>query len=162
MLDLENSSHSDVVFVKLTRGKVAVVDRRDAALVDGRNWHAVKKCGLWYAASRINYKIVYMHRWIMRPPPQMQIDHIDDDGLNNRRSNMRICTRFQNSLRRRRVNSSSGFRGVREHQGHWTATITLHGKRIYLGFFKDKTVAAQAYDAAAREHYGDFARLNFP
>ena len=148
--------------IPLTKGKVALVDDTDAARVDGQNWHAVVKSGIWYAAARINYKIVYMHRWLMRAPNDMEVDHIDDDGLNNTRRNLRICTSVQNKARRKRINTSSGFRGVQAHQGHWRTVITVQGKRIYVGFFTDKMDAARAYDAAAIKHYGEFARLNFP
>ncbi|MCK4959402.1 MAG: hypothetical protein KAT00_08370 [Planctomycetes bacterium] len=83
----------------------------------------------------------------------------------NRRSNLRICTRRENSWNRHCSRSGkSRYKGVHwsEERGRFRATITFHGKRVHLGYFRDEVKAAKAYDKAARKHYGEFAYLNFP
>ncbi len=93
------------------------------------------------------------------------IDHRDGNGLNNQRHNLRPATTAQNSRNRGRCrNNTSGYKGVTWYkpQRKWLASISIDGRRKHLGYFASKLDAALAYDAAAREYHGDFARLNFP
>ena len=106
-----------------------------------------------------------MHRLIMGfPPAPLVVDHINHDGLDNRRSNLRVITKKQNQGNRRSArNSSSKYLGVSKNKksGLFTAQIRLSdGKRICLGRFNDEIVAAMAYNRAASEVHGIFANLN--
>lgn len=91
------------------------------------------------------------------------VDHIDRDTLNNRRGNLRQCTAAQNIANGgKRRHNSSGYRGVVWYKGKWVAQIGHRRKLLYLGRFSTPEEAAIAYDAAARQLYGEFAGLNFP
>ena len=94
------------------------------------------------------------------------IDHINHEKLDNRRSNLRICTTSQNCANmniKRKNRGISGFKGVRYHSKNknWNARITIKRKEIHLGCFTDKDVAAKAYDLAAIKYFGEFALTNF-
>lgn len=108
-----------------------------------------------------------MHALIMKPHAGMMVDHKNGDGLDNQKSNLRICTNQQN-LRNRgktRVNTS-GYKGVyrekRSRPRPWVAEIRLNGKSKRLGRYADKKDAAKAFDVAAIFYHGDFAHVNFP
>jgi hypothetical protein len=104
-----------------------------------------------------------MHNVIMSFLEGYEIDHKDGDGLNNQRYNLRVTTHTQNMKNQRlRSNNTSGYKGVTWHKGagKWYAQIQVDGKRTYLGLFTILEDAARAYDTAALEHYGEFARLN--
>lgn len=110
-------------------------------------------------------KRVAMHRAIASPAPGMEVDHINGDGLDNRRANLRVCTKSQNQ-RGQRVqgrNKTSVFKGVcwLKDRSRWGAHIKVSRKSVYLGTFKSEIDAALAYDAAARTYFGEFARPNF-
>jgi hypothetical protein len=97
--------------------------------------------------------------------PGVDVDHIDDDPLNNRRSNLRIASRFQNlGNTRRRADNTSGFKGVSwsNRFRYWVASIGYAGAKRHLGCYPTAEQAAHAYDEAAREMFGEFARVNFP
>lgn len=101
-----------------------------------------------------------MHREIMRTPLGMDTDHIDHDRLHNCKSNLRVCTHRENQGNRKiAINNTSGFKGVSFYrpQKKWKAVIS----DIYLGYFTTPEEAAQAYDKAAIDYYGEFAKLNF-
>jgi hypothetical protein len=102
-----------------------------------------------------------MHRAILRAGDGHNVDHIDGDGLNNRRSNLRFATTAQNSANRgKQKNNTSGFKGVRWHKRdkRWRAVIGINGKTKQIGSFKTPEAAYDAYCAAARELHGVFAR----
>jgi len=111
-----------------------------------------------------NCKKVLMHRLIMNAQPTEDIDHHDGNGLNNRRRNLRPATVSQNlgNMRRLRSDGSSGFKGVHfvRKLGKWQARIQSQGKRVSLGCFATKELAAQAYDEAAKRIFGEFAATN--
>jgi len=92
-----------------------------------------------------------------------RVDHINGNGLDNRRSNLRIATSQQNNRNRKICNlNTSGFKGVRLDRNKWRADIRIDGKRKNLGRFVNPEAAAAAYDEAARKYFGEFATLNFP
>lgn len=108
--------------------------------------------------------IMLMHRQLMEAAKGEVVDHIDGNPLNNTRSNLRICSNTENVRNQRRhKNNTSGFKGVSWHanRGKWRAYITPNRKQIHLGLFDNTEDAARAYDAAALEHYGAYAKLNF-
>jgi hypothetical protein len=150
--------------IQLTRGKVALVDDEDHEYLSQWKWYALKTKNAFYAVRAVRtptgQKAVLMHRAILRCPQGKETDHIDHDGLNNQRSNLRICTKAENMHNRRPQGGASRFKGVVWSKvGHkWAARI----KHTYLGLFTDEVDAARAYDRAARELFGAFARPNFP
>jgi hypothetical protein len=89
-----------------------------------------------------------------------ELDHIDGDGLNNKISNLRPCTRSQNCANRRAVSNASGYRGVYRERNKWRAQIRTNGVTTSLGSFDDPVEAHAAYVAKAREIFGEFARVS--
>lgn len=157
---------SMAVEIPLTQGKVAIISPEDEHWVREFRWTAQRNSsGIWYARARILGWTVLLHRAIMGLPDHLVIDHINDNGLDNRRENLRLCTPRQNAINRRGA-GPSGYKGVyrAKNMRHrpWVASIRIDGQRTYLGAFTAPEDAARAYDAAALEHHGEFARLNFP
>lgn len=104
-----------------------------------------------------------MHRLIMAPPRHLFVDHINNDPLDNRRANLRLCTLQQNAMNAPGRGAVSGFKGVFLHRrsGRYYANITVDGRSHHLGSYVDPADAARAYDAAALAHFGEFAWINF-
>jgi hypothetical protein len=157
----------EIAFVPLTKGKEAAIDASDAALVGQHNWYAVaQRRGVYYAERTgppPEKRTIRMHRAILGEPFGFEVDHRDSDGLNNRRSNLRIATVAQNQWNRRtQVNSTSGFKGVTwsTREGKWRARISVNKQRIELGYFVDPTDANAAYLQAAERYHGEFSREN--
>jgi len=160
-----------VIKVPLTRGLFAIVDDADAALVLPYKWYAcpAPRRVTWYAARKLNGGRQYMHHVICPPPPGRGVDHIDGDGLDNRRENLRPATQKEQTRNRRPQGNkmSSPYKGVRWHSrktryrngGHWEAAITVDGKRIHRSAHSELE-AARLYNDLARQHFGEFAWLN--
>jgi hypothetical protein len=155
--------------IQLTQGKVALVDDADFEWLSQWKWFALKTGPKWYAARYI-YKpksIIYLHREILGlvVGDKQQGDHRNGDTFDNQRHNLRNCTPSQNQQNsRKRLKASSQYKGVvrNSKQRRWRACITYNSKQIYIGQFINEHHAARAYDAKARELFGEFARLNFP
>jgi hypothetical protein len=156
--------------VHVSDSHAATVDDGDYELVVGHKWRLRSGGKNVYAVTRIDGKEVFMHRLIMNAQPCHHIvDHVDGNGLNNCRANLRFCTRAEN-LRNSRWRATKGrtsrYKGVwrikKSCRRCWRAGITAN--RIYknIGSFYGEEEAARAYDAAAREKHGAFARPNFP
>jgi len=133
-------------------------------MISRHKWFTQKIGNKLYACSRINNKYVYMHRLIMglECGDSRKIDHIDGDGLNNTRNNLRVCTHRQNLQNRGcQHNCSSGLKGAYKCTASktWMSRICVNGKDIYLGTFKTSKNAAEAYKRAARKHFGEFANV---
>lgn len=152
--------------IVLTQGKVALIDDADYAWLNERRWHAKKMAGIWYAArfQRLGGKgvTILMHREIMATPGGLVVDHIDGDGLNCQRGNMRNCPQRDNIMNQRPQRArSSKYRGVRWRKGdRWEARIKINGRAMQLGCFATQEDAARSYNAAARTYFGAFARVN--
>jgi hypothetical protein len=157
----------------LSNGMKAIVDEADAHLFAGKTWHAWQHRNTWYArrlhCENGEQKLLLMHRVILSDAEE--VDHRDGDGLNNRRTNLRATTTAKNHFNMRaRTTGTSRFKGVAWYKRgkKWRAMIS--GGQYYqkthvpkhLGYFTDEEDAARAYDAAAREYFGEFAALNFP
>jgi hypothetical protein len=113
----------------------------------------------------VRVRQIPMHRWLMKAPRNKLVDHRDHNGLDNRRTNLRLATPRENAQNRRAMLTSRlGLKGVYRHKDRdvFEAAIRHKGKQFYLGRFKRKDDAARAYDKKARELFGEFAYLNFP
>lgn len=148
--------------IPLTRGLVATIDDEDFPLVSQHNWYAHRaKNGRWYARSN-KKPMIFMHRLILNASSSVQVDHVDNDGLNNRRSNLRTATQSQNNanIGPKRLRKTKGTY-LDKRCGSWRAEITVNSCHYYLGSYKTESEAAIAYDRAARKYFGEYARLNF-
>lgn len=148
--------------IPLTRGMVALVDDADsAAVLAASSWYASLCDGKWYARHWAGGRAESMHTFLMGVA---QVDHVNGDGLDNRRANLRPATSSQNSANRMRgSNNVSGFKGVGIYRnGRWRACIGRERRQIHLGYFDTAQEAARAYDVAARDLYGEFGAFNFP
>lgn len=147
----------------LTQGKTTLVDVEDFEYLNQYKWYCSFSGKKYYVKRAINNKYIYMHRQIMNPPVNMQIDHINGNSLDNRKNNLRICTNAQNTKNRKASkNNTSGYKRVHwdKHTNKWIAGITINRKTKYLGCFNVKEDAAKAYNEAAIKHYKEFAVLN--
>lgn len=150
--------------IELTQGKFAMVDDEDYEKLSNHEWCAALVRHVWYAHRRIGRTTISMHRVVMGlGNEEVQVDHIDGNGLNNQKSNLRICNYSENNWNsRKRLDNTSGFKGVNWHirLKKWCARIQVNGKRKNLGYFDTAEEASYAYDSASREYHGEFSRNN--
>ncbi len=152
--------------VQLTNGPVALVDDADLQIVRSMKWYAHYDHGTGkpYVRSTTNRGAVLLHRFLTNAPAGVPVDHKNGDGLDNRRSNLRLTDGSGNQANRATLpRNTSGFRGVTFNRrvGKWQATVRARGANYYLGLFQTAEEGARAYDAKARELFGEFARPNF-
>jgi hypothetical protein len=154
--------------ILLPKGLFTLVSPQDFEYLNGFNWciwSPKTSPHLHYAYRNIRIKGVrkkiFMHREILGNPPE-EVDHRDGDSLNNQRENLRVASTAQNQAnsRKHRDATSSRFKGVAYHKGAFQAQIQHNKKRIYLGRFRTEELAAETYNQAARNLFGNFARLN--
>lgn len=174
---MERHAHGGLLVptIPLPRGLSAVIDECDLERVSGMCWYALETETGFYAARGVcaassptgRYLSILMHRLIMGLGfgDKRLVDHKDGNTLDNRRENLRVCTKAQNTWNRQSVKKGrSGFIGVHPSpNGKWRAVLLGENKRrIYLGTFVDPVEAARQYDAAASALRGEFVCLNFP
>ncbi len=155
--------------IPLSRGYVTIVDDEDFEKLSQFAWWAhVGPYGKPYAVRETSRKLgkvsVKLHRFIVGAAEGRDVDHINGDTLDNRRSNLRIVAHRLNMANQRKKPGSSRFKGVWFHRqsGRWHAYITVEYRKHHLGCFASETDAALAYDEAARDLWGGHAALNFP
>jgi hypothetical protein len=154
--------------------RFAVVDQDDGALVADYNWHLRLASGGRLAYARTNLRLPD-GRWAVRGMHQLllgrltaqdglEADHVDHDGLNNRRSNLRLIANGLNQANKRKKHAaaSSNYKGIAQNSGLWVARLQHGGRPVHLGRFPSAVEAAMAYDDAALVYFGRHACLNFP
>jgi hypothetical protein len=156
--------------ISLTKGQTTIVDEGDydAVAAVGRWCYSNSGYAVHYYADEYGQrKTLYLHRFIVQRmsregiPPGMQVDHRNQNRIDNRRLNLRLATRSQNQANKGvPVNNTSQYKGVTFNTGRWEARIRYQGKRLYLGRFTNPLDAAMIYDAASRLLYQDFAGCN--
>lgn len=160
-----------MIAIPLTLGKQALVDACDYHRLSQFTWHAHKEGRTYYAIREIRKagqkrQVIRMHNEVLRVPQGLRVDHRNGDGLLNTRSNLRPATHQQNTFNaRKRIGTTSRFKGVSwdSVREMWYAYVGGGKiKRQFLGRFSKERAAAVAYDAAASNTFGEFAKLNFP
>lgn len=160
--------------VKLSNGMEALVDEEDYDFINQYRWYGL----LGYAAHGFYtlgssskekphgiVRTYYMHQLILKAPKGFQVDHINGNRLDNRKSNLRICTPGQNIINKsKQTNNTSNYKGVTRQKASrkWQAIIGFNRRKLHLGFYQNKIHAAMAYDMAAKDLHGEFVNLNFP
>ncbi len=155
--------------IPLTQGKFAIVDDGDYDYLMQWKWCAHKAyfSDNYYAVRNVHLtcrrsRTISMHRVVMHVPVGLHTDHINHNGLDNRKANLRICLRIQNQFNGKpRRNSASKYKGVYPSRAKWQARITCNCVRLSLGTFSSEIQAAKAYDRKAKELFGEFAYLNY-
>lgn len=154
--------------IPLSQGRVALVDDEDYGELSKYKWSLSCQGNSEYAVRIVDGKMTSMHRTVLRPPAGYQTDHVNGNGLDNRRCNLRPCTKKQNQQNCRvSKNNKVGYKGVCRSTDHsrvkvWRSFLVVDNKQINLGRYTTPEEAAHAYDKAALELFGEFARLNFP
>jgi hypothetical protein len=153
--------------IKLTQGKFTIVDDDMYDYLNQWKWHVINTRGLFYAAkcnSRIRGTKIKMHKLLTNNlSSDMVTDHINGNTLDNRKCNLRVCTRSQNQMNRgATVKNKTGYKGVYYHENRnaYKVQIKVNNKTYYLGYFTTPKKAAAAYNQAAVKYHGEFAKLN--
>lgn len=164
MTEAKAAEIEKLIEVRLTRGYVAQIDERDADVVLARKWCAdVIKTKVYAVSGKPK---LLMHRLITGAKDGQIVDHIDGNGLNNRRSNLRITNHYGNAQNARKRKGAHGYIGVHKHPEAKTrpyySQFRVNGNTTNAGYFSTAEEAARVYDENARKYYGEFAVLNFP
>lgn len=161
--DQKPSRVPEAKWVRLSHGMYTLVDDSDYILVEGYNWAYFRSRTSIITGYAVSGPML-MHRLLLGAGKGQMVDHVDGNGLDNRRHNIRFATKSQNEGNTtKRSNNTSGYKGVfwDKTKNKWLAQLHTKERSIHLGRYLDKDEAARAYDAAARKHFGDFAYTNF-
>lgn len=165
------SNMKQLVIESAKYGKHTVLyDAEDAGKIEPHTWTLHKAHGTYYATRRTprpNRKTILMHREVTDCPKGMMVDHINRNGLDNRRENLRVCTMSENMMNRSKTKqNSTGYKGVYKtgdsKLNPYSSKICKNKKVYCLGHYRTPEEAAKAYDKKAIELFGEFAYLNFP
>ncbi len=157
--------------IQLSQNKIATVDDADWNVVAGFRWYAVRRCHRFYAVASVamTKRKILMHRLLTNPPRDKDVHHIDGNGLNNTRANLKvICRRDHISTYSTHKNNKVGYKGVifrppqRGRSAFFIAHVMRNRKAVFTRFFRTAEEAARAYDAKMRELFGPLAYQNFP
>jgi len=160
----------DIKQIPLSQGLFALVDDEDFEELNKYKWYDYKSRNAFYACRKLRLgvnkrQIIVMHRQILGlEDPNIKGDHIDHNGLNNQRYNLRPSTNAENTRNQKpKKGYSSKYKGVCWHKRDekWNATIFAENKKKHLGYFTNEIEAAKAYDAAAKIYFKEFSCLNF-
>jgi hypothetical protein len=150
--------------IPLTQGQVALVDDEDFERVNAFKWYArwLTQTKSFYAARntgpRRNRKMILMARFIMNTPKGMECDHIQHNTLDNRKNNLRNCTRSQNSMNKRlRSDNTTGFKDISKNNGSYLTQVWANGRYVYCKCFPTLEEAIAARDEAVKKYHGEFA-----
>jgi hypothetical protein len=153
-------------WIPLSKGMFVLIDESDFEDISKHKWTVMTPGRCAYAYRRPLGKVILLHRYLMDAPAGMEVDHINGNGLDCRRSNMRVCTRSQNFANRNKcsVKKTSIFKGVwwDSTRAKWASAVKKNGKKICLGRFDTPEQAAHVYDKAAIRYFGKYAKLNYP
>ncbi len=152
--------------IMLTQNKKALVDAKDFEWLSQWKWGVGTDRGTQYAIRKIRRDgkrtTITMHQMILNTPTGMVSDHVNGNGLDNRRSNLRVCSYSNNAMNRKAQKGTSKYKGVSLHSigGKWKSRIKTKGKIYNLGHFGTEEEAAKRYDEAAVQIFGEYAKLN--
>lgn len=150
--------------ILLSKGKVTIVDDEEFDKLSQNKWYC-SHYGYAVRTYRNGKKrgMYWMHRQIMNCPDNMEVDHINGNRLDNRKENLRLCSRLENCKNiSTPITNNSGYKGVSldKRRGKFRAYITIENKQKWLGYFNTAKEAAVKYNEAAIEYYKEFAKLN--
>lgn len=150
--------------IELTQGRFAIVDDEDFEELSRYKWYfsngyAVRKSCVG-STRKERQRRVWMHREIMKTPADRQTDHINHNGVDNRKKNLRICTQSENQRNKTQKPGVSGLRGVYKNKNKWQARICVNNIMVNIGTFQDKNDAAFAYNIEAKKYHGEFSFEN--
>jgi hypothetical protein len=150
--------------IELNNGKVALIDDDDYDRVSALKWKEVGGYAAHGYKKNGKAHTVYMHRMITSAPLGMKVDHINHDALDNRKSNLRVCTHSQNHMNRVKLSGTSSlYKGVTWNKAlrKWKAYISYQGKFRHIGYFDNEIHAAISYDLWSHDLFGQYALANF-
>lgn len=161
-------------YIQLKHNLQAIVDDEDYEYINQWRWHsyngyavrAMRMKSSEYGKKDGKYVTVKMHRLIVNASKDKEVDHINGNPLDNRKTNLRLVTSQQNKWNQKtKTNNTSGFKGVslfkdRFRSKPWRAYIVIDNKQKSLGVYESKLEAARAYNEGAKKYFGEFARFN--